>query len=127
MSKHLLTALLFFVIFSLHIQSQESQVKYISLAPDGSTAITITDDFNENTLKLEAADSFYKYQLLDITNSEAVLSSSNRGKACAIDKSAIESGTYYLRLFTKNFIITTRINLAPTSLMMNGNSVATFD
>ncbi|MCB0459351.1 MAG: hypothetical protein R2821_10825 [Flavobacteriaceae bacterium] len=125
MKKALLTAL--FCLFSFMIfaqQSGKSSQKYVSNAPDGSADVTIVDDFANNILKLKSVNNFYKYQLLDIRTSEPVLSASNRGNACSIDKSRIASGTYNLQLFTQQFIITIEITLSGAKKIIESTALA---
>ncbi|MCB0475230.1 MAG: hypothetical protein KDC69_06110 [Flavobacteriaceae bacterium] len=124
--KKFIFSLAFSLLFvSLFAQSVEKgqHLKYTSSAPDGSTALSFIDDIKDNLIKLESVYSFYKYQLLDIRTSEPVLSSFNRGNTCSIDKSRITPGTYSLRLFTKNFIITTVITLSEAKRLMEGNDL----
>ena len=67
-------------------------VKYITTAPDGSVSMTIFDDSSEDSIKLEAADAFYKYQILDTRTAKVIYGSKNKGKECHIDKSKIAAG-----------------------------------
>ena len=118
MKKYILTVLFSFALISLFAQNtpEKNNIKYTSLAPDGSRALSFIDDIKDNLIKLESVYSFYKYQLLDVKTSEPVFSCVNRGNTCSIDKSGITPGTYNLRLFTKNFIITTSITLSEAKL-----------
>ena len=113
MKKIILAFIFSFVLLSTYAQSNEKpqRLKYVTTAPDGSVAMTVIDDSRDNTLKLESANSFYKYQLVDTKTGEPVFSSRNRGFKCTIDKSKIAAGTYILRLFTKSFIITSEIKI----------------
>jgi len=97
--------------FSQTFTSRE-RVKYVTTAPDGSVAMTIIDDSSENIMKLESANSFYKYQIIDSRTAEVIYGSKNKGKECHIDKSKIAAGTYNIRLFTSNFIITSKITIS---------------
>jgi len=87
-------------------------LKYVTTAPDGTTSITIFDDSRSATIQLEAALDFYKYQLIDIDTNKRVYTQSNRGNKGMIDKLKVADGTYDLRLYTKNFIISSRITIA---------------
>jgi len=109
----------FTIVFSLigiiafsQTNKNSERAKYIITAPDGSVSMTITDDSSENIMKLEAANSFYKYQILDTRTAEVIYVSKNKGKECHIDKSKIAAGTYNIRLFTSNFIITSKITVS---------------
>ena len=97
--------------FSQTFKNSE-RVKYVSTAPDGSVAMTIIDDSSENIMKLESANPFYKYQIIDSRTAEVIYGSNNKGKECHIDKSKIAAGTYNIRLFTSNFIITSKITVS---------------
>jgi len=88
------------------------RVKYITTAPDGSVSMTIIDDSNENNMKLKSAEAFYKFQIIDTKTAEVIYGSINTGKECLIDKSKIAAGNYNLRLYTSNFIITSRITIS---------------
>lgn len=57
-------------------------------------------------MKLESVDNFYKYEILETSTSEAVFSSRNKGKECAIDKIKFAPETYNLRLYISSFVIT---------------------
>ena len=127
MKKALLSFVFSFIIISLYAQSNETAQRKTHgvLAPDGSVAITVTDDFKEDTIELKSALNFYKYQILDIQTNESVLTSSNNGKECKFNTSKITAGNYKLRLYTKNFIITSRIAINTLSwLGKSNNSVA---
>ena len=99
------------IAFSQNTKNFEP-VKYVTTAPDGSVSMTIIDDFDEGIMKLQSADAFYKYQILDTRTSEIIYASINKGKECHIDKSKIASGTYNIRLYTSNFIITSKITIS---------------
>jgi len=90
------------------------RLKYITTGPDGSVAMTIYDDTREDSMKLESANNFYRYEILDQNTGEAVFESKNKGKECSIDKSKIASGTYKLRLYTSNFVITSEVAINNT-------------
>lgn len=126
MKKIILAIVYCFLILSVSAQSNEvsNRIKYITNAPDGTIAMTITDDYRENIMILESANNFYKYQLLDVKTGEPVLSSLNKGKECKIDKSKVALGTYYIRIYTRNFIITSDITLYPKKIIAEGNTVA---
>ena len=91
--------------------------KYVTVAPDGSIAMTIHDDTREETMKLAAADNFYRYDIIEPTTSETLYSANNKGKECTIDKTIIEEGTYDIRLYTSSFIITSKITITATRKM----------
>lgn len=126
MKKVLLIFAFTFIVISLNAQSDKSFVRKTQsvLAPDGSVAMTITDDEKEDTLKLKSENNFYRFQFLDTETNETVYTFSNRGKICTIDKSKIAAGNYNLRLFTRNFIITSKISIStPTWNEESNNEV----
>jgi len=106
-----------FIGFAQDKVNEPQRLKYVTIAPDGSVGITIYDDMREDTIKLESAIRFYRYEILDPMTSELVFSSKNNGKACSIDKTKIASGTYNLRLYTSNFVITSKIAFGARSKM----------
>ncbi len=126
MHKKLVLTLLFSVILST-LTAQEKKtpqlLKYVTTAPDGSASLTIYDNTGSNIIRLEAAQNFYKYQLLDINTNKQVYSEGNRGNKCTINKLKIADGTYSLKLYTKNFIISSRVTIAA----VERNSVAIND
>jgi len=85
-------------------------IKYVTMAPDGSVGMTIYND-KGNNIKLESSTDFYKYEILDRKTSETVYQSKNKGKDCTFDMSNLINGTYNLRIFTSNFIITSEISI----------------
>ena len=93
---------------------KEKRVKYITNAPDGSVAMVIYDDSRDDKMKLESANDFYKYEILDVKTSKPVYKSNNKGKECIIDKTKLADGAYNLRLYTKKFIITSKITIQGT-------------
>ncbi len=137
MKKVILTAVIVAIGFIGFAQEKGStttshRLKYITTGPDGSVAMTITDDTTKDNLKLESANSFYKYEILDPRTSEPVFASSNNGKECTIDKTKIAAGTYNLRLYTSKFVITSKIAISTTrklrgALQPTGDVVASRD
>ena len=114
MKKVVLTLVISLVVVSMFAQStkQSKRLKYVTNGPDGKVAMTIYDDSREDSMKLESAKNFYKYQILDPETSEPIYSSTNKGKECTIDKSKVAAGTYNLRLYTSNFVITSKITVS---------------
>lgn len=112
-------------------QSETPQcLKYITNAPDGSVAITIYDDLRETKMELESANAFYKYQILDTKTLEPIYSADNKGKECIIDKSRLAAGNYNIRLYTSNFVITSKLTVSGTSelnTMIKKGSIAMND
>lgn len=125
MKKALLTFVLSFIIISLNAQSNEKPLRKTQEvhAPDGSLAITITDDSRHSTIKLASVTNFYKYQLLDTETHEPVFTASNRGKEGTLDKSKIAAGNYKLRVYTRNFIITSKIDIANSSWIKKSGNI----
>ena len=89
----------------------EKTTKYITTYPNGEDAITIVDSSNSDNLQLTSAENFYKYEILEQTNHELVHHSKNRGKICEIDKTKLEKGTYTLKVYTSDFVITSDITI----------------
>ena len=120
MKKVVLTAVVLvlgLVGFAQTNSNAPQRLKYVTTAPDGSVAMTIYDDTREDSMKLESADNFYKYEILEPTTSEAIYTSNNKGKECNIDKTKITAGTYDLRLYTSSFVITSKITVTATRKM----------
>jgi len=95
-------------------KQSEKITKYVTTFPNGEEAITITDSSISSNLKLSSADSFYKYEILETASHELVHSSNNKGKVCDIDKSKLEDGTYTLKVYTSDFVITSDITIENT-------------
>ena len=101
------------VTFSQNSNTQPI-LKYVTHAPDGSVAITITEDAEDarrDRMNVQSADVFYKYQIVDQITSESVYTSKNDSKECIIDTSGLADGTYDLRLYTSDFVITTDLEI----------------
>lgn len=92
-------------------KQSERVIKYVTTFPNGEEAITITDKSASSNLMLSSADNFYKYEILESSNHELVHGSENRGKVCDIDKSKLEDGTYTLKVYTNDFVITSDITI----------------
>jgi len=86
--------------------------KYVTTFPNGEEAIIITENSQSNNLKLSSADNFYKYEILETATHEMVHNSDNRGKMCEIDKTKLEDGNYTLKVYTKDFVITSDITIS---------------
>ncbi|NOQ92011.1 MAG: hypothetical protein GQ552_04755 [Flavobacteriaceae bacterium] len=97
--------------------------KYVTTFPNGEEAITIVENSNSNNLKLSSADNFYKYEILESASHELVHRSNNKGKVCDIDKSKLEDGTYTLRVYTSDFVITSDITISNKTENKSNNSV----
>ena len=94
-------------------------LKYVTQAPDGTVAMTIIDDSRGDTMKLESANNFYKYQILNPLTSEPIYTASNTGNECTIDKSKVGEGTYNIRLYTSKFVITSKITVSASRQLAN--------
>ena len=119
MKKVVLTLVFSIVAVSMFAQSASApkRLKYVTQAPDGSVSLTIYDDSRDATMKLESANTFYKYQIIDPPTGEAILTARNTGKECTIDKAKVAAGTYDIRLYTSKFVITSKIAVsAPSKL-----------
>lgn len=92
--------------------AKETITKYVTTFPNGEEAITITDKSNSSSLELASADNFYKYEILETANHELVHGDNNKGKICAIDKTKLEEGTYTLKVYTDDFVITSDITIS---------------
>jgi len=90
---------------------KETITKYVTTFPNGDEAITITDKSSSTSLELASADNFYKYEILETANHELVHGQTNKGKICAIDKRKLEEGTYTLKVYTDDFVITSDITI----------------
>ncbi|MGB5322264.1 hypothetical protein [Lutimonas sp.] len=92
--------------------AKETITKYVTTFPNGDEAITITDKSSSSSLELSSADNFYKYEILETANHELVHGQNNKGKICAIDKTKLEEGTYTLKVYTEDFVITSDITIS---------------
>jgi hypothetical protein len=119
MKKIILTLIWIFVVTATFSQNNNTtqRFKYVTVAPDGSIAMTIHDDVRKETMILTAADNFYRYDIVEPTTSETLYSANNKGKECTIDKTKIQKGTYDIRLYTSSFIITSKITITATRKM----------
>ena len=117
MKKVVLTLVFSLVVVAMFAQTNEApkRLKYVTQAPDGTVSMTIYDDSRDDTMKLESANTFYKYQILDPLTNETIYVSANKGKECTIDKSKLLAGTYNIRLYTSKFVITTEITVSGSS------------
>ena len=92
----------------------DSSLSFNSLLIFPSTSVS------SSTLKLASADDFYKYEILESSNHELVHGEANRGKICDIDKSKLEEGTYTLKVYTDDFVITSDITISGGEQNLNG-------
>ena len=104
-------------------KQSEKVTKYVTTFPNGEEAITITDHSASDNLKLTSADNFYKYEILESSNHELVHGSNNQGKVCSIDKNNLEDGTYTLKVYTDDFVITSDITITNGLRAESGTTV----
>ena len=127
MRKLTLTLILSLIVLALSAQSNETpeRLKYTVLAPDGSIALTIVDDSRDDKIQLEAVNSFYKYELIDPMTSKLVFTAANKGTVGAFDKAKVSEGTYDLRVYTRSFIILSKIKVSapPLSVVASNETV----
>jgi hypothetical protein len=95
-------------------QEKGQVTKYVTTFPNGEEAITIVDNSGSDVLNLSSAESFYKYEILAPANHELIHGSTNEGKVCDIDKSKLSDGTYTLKVYTNDFVITSDITINKT-------------
>jgi len=100
---------------------KETITKYVTTFPNGEEAITITDKSSSTQLKLASADNFYKYEILESSNHELVHGQRNKGKICDIDKSKLDDGTYTLKVYTSDFVITSDITIDNNQNLLEGS------
>jgi len=106
-------------IFSISTYAQsntnkqsEKVTKYVTTFPNGEEAMTITDHSASDNLELTSSDNFYKYEILESSNHELLHGSNNQGKVCNIDKTKLTDGTYTLKVYTDDFVITSDITIS---------------
>ena len=126
MKKVVLTLVFSLVVVSMFAQTQGAPklLKYVTQAPDGTVSMTILDDSRDDTMKLESANSFYKYQIIDRKTNQPILTAENTGKECEIAKSKIAAGTYDIRLFTRSFVITSKIKVSASRQLAQASQEA---
>ena len=117
MKKIALILLISMISISTYAQSNtnkqsEKVTKYVTTFPNGEEAITITDHSASDNLELTSADNFYKYEILESSNHELLHGSNNQGKVCNIDKTKLTDGTYTLKVYTDDFVITSDITIS---------------
>jgi len=112
MKKTILTiAIAMFGLIGFSQEKSAKTIKYVTTFPNGEEAITIVDNSASTNLKLTSAQDFYKYEILAPENHELIHGSSNKGKVCEIDKTQLEEGTYTLKVYTADFVITSDITI----------------
>ncbi len=104
-------ALMGTTMFAQETGQKDKVTKYVTTFPNGEEAITITDKSTSSKMQLSSADDFYKYEILESSNHELVHGSNNSGKICDIDKNKLEEGTYTLKVYTDDFVITSDITI----------------
>lgn len=117
MKKIVLIAAIALVSLSTYAQDQSNDnnqkvTKYVTTFPNGEEAMVITDRSASDNLELASSDNFYKYEILESSNHELVHGDNNRGKVCNIDKSKFDDGTYTLKVYTDDFVITSDITIS---------------
>ncbi len=112
MKKTILTIAITLISLTGFAQQNRGKItKYVTTFPNGEEAITIIDNSVSDNLKLTSAENFYKYEILAPENHELIHGSENHGKVCEIDKTKLEEGTYTLKVYTADFVITSDITI----------------
>ncbi|MGB5244204.1 MAG: hypothetical protein WBN16_01670 [Lutimonas sp.] len=111
MKTNIITIVILLISIAGFSQDKGKVTKYVTTFPNGEEAITIVDNSNSNVLNLSSAESFYKYEILAPANHELIHGSSNEGKVCDIDKTKLSDGTYTLKVYTDDFVITSDITI----------------
>ena len=111
MKTNIITIAILLISIAGFSQEKGKVTKYVTTFPNGEEAITIVDNSGSDLLNLSSAESFYKYEILAPANHELIHGATNNGKVCDIDKSKLSDGTYTLKVYTNDFVITSDITI----------------
>lgn len=115
--------MLFILISNVSFSQSKSNYNYqVTTDPNGSISIVVYDVKSNDGMVLESAKSFYKYEILDNLTSLPVFEAENNGYKCVINKDTIPTGDYKLKLYTKEFIITTRVTIFEAGVLGSYNN-----
>jgi hypothetical protein len=74
------------------VSAKESN--HVTTFPNGDESITIIENSRSNVLKLSLSGDFQRYQSLELSNHEAVHSSSNKKRINLMNKADQKNGNY---------------------------------
>jgi len=74
--------------------TNEKEDSYTTTFPNGDEAITIIENSKSNVLKLTLSEDFNKYQMLDLSNHEAIHRNSMNRRTNLINRANQKKGNY---------------------------------
>ena len=70
--KYIFNLLMMFIAYNGFSQNHRKEKKNITTFPNGDEAITIIENSDTNVIRLTRTDDYNKYEMLDLSNHEAV-------------------------------------------------------
>lgn len=87
-----------FIVYNGFAQSNEKSKKNnVITFPNGDEAITIIANSDNNVIRLTEAESYNQYEMLDLSNHEAVHRSTKKRGFIRTDATVNDKGSYSLR------------------------------
>ena len=83
--------------------------KYVTTFSNGEEALRVIDRAASGDLEINTRDEFFWYEILEPSGHELLHGEIHQGSAASIDKSKFEEGTYTLKVYTEDFVISSDI------------------
>ena len=96
--KFIFNLLMMFIVYNGFSQnSEKSKRRNITTFPNGEEAITIIENSDKNVLRLTRTEDYNRYEMLDLSNHEAVHRPSKKRGIIEMDGADENHGSYTIR------------------------------
>ena len=96
--KYIFKLFMMFIVYNGFAQNAEkSKRNKVITFPNGDEAITIIANSESNVIRLTHAESYNQYEMLDLSNHEAVHRSAKKREFIRTDLTGNDQGSYSLR------------------------------
>ena len=96
--KFIFNLLMMFIVYNGFSQNTEkSKRRNITTFPNGDEAITIIENSDRNVIRLTRTEDYNRYEMLDLSNHEAVHRPSKKRGIIVMDGADDKQGSYTIR------------------------------
>jgi len=96
--KYIFNLLMMFIVYNGFSQKAEKSKRVnITTFPNGDEAITIIENSDTNVIRLTSTDDFNKYEMLDLSNREAVHRTTKKRGIITTEGTEQDQGSYTIR------------------------------
>jgi len=96
--KFIFNLLMMFIVYNGYSQNTEkSKRRNITTFPNGDEAITIIENSDRNVIRLTRTEDYNRYEMLDLSNHEAVHRPSKKREIIVMDGAGDKQRSYTIR------------------------------